>query len=260
MATYGVSMVRDEADVIEGTLRHMADEVDHLIVADNNSMDGTREILDRLGGELPLTVLDDPDPAYFQSAKMSRLAGLAAEAGAAWVVPFDADELWVSPHGRIRDVLAGLRGQAVAALYNHLCTALDVAGPDPFRSMVWRQDAPGALPKMALRWEDGAVIHQGNHGVTLPSGGPRVEGLLEVRHFPYRSAEQMVRKALNGSEAYKAADLPVDQGAHWRAYGEIIERYGEEALKDWFRHHFWYISPTDSGLVLDPAPYMRWEE
>ena len=45
MITFGVSMVRDEADVIEGTLRHMADEVDELIVADNGSVDGTTDIL-----------------------------------------------------------------------------------------------------------------------------------------------------------------------------------------------------------------------
>ncbi len=85
-----------------------------------------------------------------------------------------------------------------------------------------------------------------------------VSGVLQVRHFPYRSAAQFVRKAITGAAAYACTDLPPDQGAHWRAYGEIAERHGTEALADVFREHFWFRSPTDSGLVHDPAPYMRW--
>lgn len=258
MKTTGIAMVKDEADVIEGVLRHMADEVDALIVANNGSTDGTRDILDRLAGELPLTVLDDPDPAYHQSAKMSALAARAADAGADWIVPFDADEIWFALEDRISVVLAGLDCQvAVAELTNHFCTSVDVDDADPFRSMVWRQAEPARLPKVAFRYQPRTVIHQGNHGVTLPYGGVW-RTVLQVRHFPYRSAAQMVRKARNGAAAYRATDLPADQGAHWRQYGEIIDRHGPEALEAVFQEHFWYLSPTDSGLVRDPAPYLRW--
>lgn len=260
MSTWGVSMVRNEADVIEGTLRHLADEVDHLLVADNASTDGTRDILDRLAGELPLTVVDDPDPAYRQSQKMTALAEKAAADGAQWIVPFDADELWISRDGRIRDVLPDLGCSiAEASLYNHLCTAIDPPGDDPFRTIQWRQRDPGALPKVAFRWRPGAVIHQGNHGVTL-TGGFAVP-VLEVRHFPYRSARQFAAKAVQGAAAYAAApELPQDMGAHWRAYGRIAELHGVEALQDVFRAHFWHLSPTDAGMVHDPAPYLRWQQ
>lgn len=261
MSTFGVSMVRDEADVVEGTLRHMADEVDHLIVADNGSTDGTRDILNDLAGELPLTVLDDPCPAYYQSVKMSALAEQAAGMGADWVVPFDADELWFSRLGRIREVLPTASGHvAPAVLTNHFCTSIDPPGADPFVTIQWRQRDPGPLPKVAFRWQRGAVIHQGNHGVTLPAAGAPHEGLLKVRHFPYRSADQFVRKAINGAAAYRHTNLPADQGAHWRAYGDIAERHGTETLADVFRAHFWYLSPTDSGLIHDPAPYLRWRQ
>lgn len=258
MTTIGISMVRDEADVIEGTLRHMADEVDHLIVADNRSADGTRDILGQLAGELPLTVVDDPDPAYHQSAKMSRLAERAADQGATWIVPFDADELWLAPQ-RLRETLPDLDCQiAEAVLYNHLATAIDPAGPDPFVTMQWRQREPGALPKVAFRWESGAIIHQGNHGVTLPSGGTRKQA-LEIRHFPARSATQFANKAINGAEAYRHTSLPETEGAHWRAYGRIFEQLGRQGLEDVYRQHWWYLSPVDAGLVHDPAPYRRWQ-
>jgi glycosyltransferase involved in cell wall biosynthesis len=264
VTTFAVSMCKDEADVIEGCLRHMADEVDGLLVADNGSTDGTRDILATLADELPLTVVDDPDPAYYQSDKMSRLAEKAAGLGAEWIVPFDADELWFVQHGRLRDALplAGTIGATVArvTLVNHFSTAIDPDDVCPFRRMVWRQADPAPFPKVAFRWEPGALIHQGNHGVTLPSGGLDVHVAgLEIRHFPYRSAEQMVRKARNGAAAYRATDLPPSEGAHWRAYGNIIDRLGDEAMGDVFREHMWYLSPTDSGLVYDPAPFMRWQ-
>lgn len=261
MTTYGISMVRDEADVIEGTLRHTAAQVDYLWVADNRSTDGTRKILDRLSEELPLTVIDDDVTAYYQSRKMTALAELAGVDDGDWVVPFDADELWYCPGGRIGTVLDGLGSAQVAraALYNHLRTDLDDFDPDPFRSMTWRQRQPGALPKVAFRWQPGAVIKQGNHSVDLPWPGLTLD-VLEIRHFPVRSAEHLMRKASNGSEAYKATDLDASEGMHWRGWGEILERGGPAAIIDVYTEHWHYRSPIDAGLIRDPAPYVRWQQ
>jgi hypothetical protein len=261
LTTFAVSMMRNEIDVVAGVVRHMAAEVDHVIVADNGSTDGTRERLDQLAAELPLTVVDDPEVGYYQSEKMSRLADQAGAAGAVWVVPFDADELWTSPLGRIRDVLALTPGNiAPAGLYNHWCTAVDDQDePDPFRRIVWREAEPAKLPKVAFRWRLGSMIHQGNHGVDIP--GPRCEqpGILAVDHFPYRSEDQFVAKGVQGAAAYRATDLPEGQGAHWRMYGEIFDLHGRDGLASVFRQHFYYMSPVDSGLVREPAPYRRWE-
>jgi hypothetical protein len=256
-----VSMCRDEADVAAGMLCHLADEVDHILVADNGSTDGTRDILAELEGQIPLTVLDDHDPAYYQSRKLSALAERAArDLGARWIVPVDFDELWFSRHGRVSEVLDSLHVANVvtAQLTNHYSTAIDPDELDPFRRMVWRAAEPQPLPKVAFRWEPGAIVHQGNHSVSLPNGCIEADAALEVRHFPARSAEHFVRKARNGAAAYRATDLPVTEGAHWRAYGDIIDRLGESALADVYREHWWYLSPTDSGLIYDPAPYLRW--
>ena len=261
MSTWAVSMVRDEEDVIAGTVRHMADEVDGVIVADNLSTDRTREILDGLVDQVPvpLIVLDDPDPGYRQSDKMTHLARCAVQYGAEWIVPFDADELWYSPEGRVADVLAGTdAGVAEADLYNHFPTAVDPDGADPFERIVWRQQHPGALPKVAFRWQADAVIAQGNHDVYLPRKQLR-RRILELRHFPYRSEEQFVRKARNGAAAYRATTLPEQIGAHWRSYGDILDRHGEAALLEVFHRYFHFLSPTDEGLTPDAAPYMRWQ-
>lgn len=257
-------MVRDEADVIGSTLTHLANEdVDGIIVADNRSTDGTRDILADAQRTLscPLVIVDDPEVGYWQSQKMSDLAKQAVDRGATWVLPFDADELWYSHIDRLGGLVRNHVDERCnllnADLYNHFPTAIDELGVSPFETIVWRQRNPGALPKVLFRWEPGSVIHQGNHGVTLPSGERAWPGQVELRHFPYRSAAQFVRKARNGAEAYRATDLPDHVGAHWRAYGDILDRHGEEALAEVFRSHFWFLSPVDAGLIRDPAPYLR---
>lgn len=248
-----VAMVKDELDIIEAVLYRMAREVDFLIVSDNGSTDGTRELLESLESDLELIVLDDPEPGYYQSEKVSRLAEVAHDRGAEWVIPFDADERWYSPFGRIADVLAD-RSEAIATatLYNHVPTAQDPAVDDPIARTEWRRREPGVLPKVACRPRPRVRIYQGNHGADY---GGTVDGLLVVRHFPYRSVEQFERKVRNGAAAYAATDLPEDHGKHWRDYGQLLESGGPGALGDVFRAWFWSQDPSgDATLICDPCP------
>jgi hypothetical protein len=113
---------------------------------------------------------------------------------------------------------------------------------------------PGALPKVAARLRDDLVIEQGNHAATFDGGTTSFPGQLVVRHFPYRSAEQFVRKARNGAEAYAATDLPFSAGQHWREYGQLLDQGGPEVLEDVFRTWFWKADPTrNPELIRDPA-------
>ena len=269
--TVAVAMVRDEEDVVGSTVAHMLDEVDAVIVADNLSTDGTRAILNQLAADSSgrLLVVDDPDPAYRQSEKMTELARRARlQLSAEWVVPFDADEWWYSPFGRIADVLAEVAEQWLvvpAPLFDHVATAIDPDEVDPIRRIGWRRRHANPLPKVACRWRADLVIEQGNHGANYRGRATRFDELLVVRHFPYRSIDQLVRKVRNGAAAYRAAgdSLPESLGAHWRQWGDLLDAEGEPAIAELFRTWYWRQNPLEPqragdeilpALFFDPAP------
>lgn len=253
MTVTAISMFKDEADIAEASVRHMLGQVDRVMIADNGSTDGTREILRGLFEEShgKLTVMDDDQIGYYQSQKMSTLAEGARVAGADWIVPFDADELWTGKRGTVKSTLERVPNWilcAHASLYDHVATGRDNGAENPFQRIRWRRRNPIPLPKVAFRAVKGAVVHQGNHGVTLPRHDvPAYVGhLLGVRHFPYRSPEQFIRKVRNGAAAYAATDLPEEVGQHWRGYGRMSDEDLIEHYHKWF-----YRSEPDQDIVID---------
>lgn len=261
MAIISITMTKNGIDIIEPILRHTATQVDSMIVSDNNSTDGTRELLSTLSRKLPLSVLDDPDPGYWQSLKMTALAKVARNRGAEWVVPIDQDEIWYSPFGTIKEVLNGLGSQwlvATADLYDHVTSTED--DPDelnPIKRIGWRRAYKGMLPKVACRWREDLVIEQGNHSARYSGGPTRQEGLLVVRHYPYRSVEQFISKVRSGVAAYAATDLPESSGQHWKDYGRILDSMGEAGLEEVYNTWFHLDQPRTlppEAVIFDPAP------
>lgn len=243
-----VSMWRNEADIGPTIIRHLlAEGVDHIIVADNNSTDGTTEHLqDFIAKGAPLIYVHDPEVGYRQAHKMTRLAHMAGEMGTDWVIPFDADELWFSPHGRLCEVLTNdvEQVQWVEGFYHIPHPDDDPNEGDPVLRMVHRRqgrDCPQS--KTCFRYDPTVWIHPGNHSVIHP--GSRGLGLVAFREFQYRSFEHFCRKVRHGKIAYDAApDLPLDCGIHWRKLGAMSD---EELQVEWDAY---LQTPT----VYDPAP------
>jgi hypothetical protein len=261
-------MMKDEEDVAFEVVMHLASEgVDGIIVANNMSTDNTASRL-QLASELapcPVIVTDDNEPGYWQSQKMTHLAQFAAIEGAEWVIACDADELWACDAGPVAAALRDLPSSVdciYSRIVNHYVTGLDDASvTNPFQRLEWHDPTPLPLGKVAFRWRSDAVIAQGNHGVRYGDCGIPGDALtsrnFEIRHFPYRSKEHFVRKAVNGAAAYAATSLDPSAGSHWRAYGQVIDEGGTEAGESWFNNAFYYEHP-EMQLVHDPAPYRRY--
>ena len=264
MSCAAIMLVKDEADVLEHTIRHLHSQVDEIIVSDNNSTDGTRDLLEQLAGEgLVSTIYDDPDPAYFQSAKTTWLAERAREFGMDWVLPVDADERWRTFDGRpIREHLLGIAPdvQAINGVLYHYIPSVEDDGEelDPFRRIVWRLAEPAGLPKVGARTLDGLSIDAGNHGVKFHGHPPALAaGGLRVDHFSWRSESQFGRKIRNGARAYAATDLPEGVGPHWRMWGNPDAPDLELRAAAHFRKHFLATDPPKAPGMSDPAGLIR---
>ena len=218
-----VTTTRDEADIIEASARCLLDQGVDLILAIDSSTDGTAEILRGLGAEV--TLVDDE--VHHQPYWMNQLAAEAHGRGAHWIIPWDADEFWFG-----LDQLNRLpENVATATLWHHL---------DWDRKVVPAE----ALPKVAFRWELGAVLANGNHDVSIL--GPRAN-VLEIRHWQFRGYEHFVRKVRERSRT-------LDPQARARGDGTHITRL--DGSDDEQLQAAWAVLEARETLV-DPIPCSR---
>src|SRR5205085_7118886 len=118
MKLCGVMMVRNEADIIEASVRHNLGSFDQLLVVDHGSFDGTSDILRQLAAELPaLEVISDPSIAFQQSSRITQLTRrLFAHDGADFVFPLDGDEFLKVPSRTMLDTVLQQLPAAMHAL------------------------------------------------------------------------------------------------------------------------------------------------
>lgn len=201
-----VMVVRDEDDVLGPMLSyHLSSGIDHVIVTDHRSVDGTTEILRGYQRDGVLTYVRDDRPTISQGAATTTMARFAAlELGAAWVLPADADELWWSREGPLRDVLSAVprRYSVIHGVWRHFVLRPDDDRPF-FERMTLRcrpsRDLDSVYQrqvKVLFRAAADVVVEDGNHGLTCAPPGQTLRGWypLEVLHFPFRSRAQLERK------------------------------------------------------------------
>ncbi len=94
MILWGVSMVRNEQDIVEAFVRHNLTILDGMLIVDHNSTDRTLAILTALCAErLPLVVKRHEAPGYLQAEITTSAAReVFARTPADFVFPLDADE------------------------------------------------------------------------------------------------------------------------------------------------------------------------
>ena len=250
---WGVSVVRDEADIIELSVAHLLDQgVHHVLVADHLSHDGTTEKLrDLAQHDRRVHVVADHEPGHFQKEKVSRLARAAWRAGAQWVIPFDADEFWFAPG---QPLARYLLEREAAVVSGRMIDLLPLSAPVE-RSTDFLVDRTGAGPrKVAFRAHPLALVGPGNHGVARV--GPDEPGLI-VAHVPYRGPDQMRRKFAVGASALRAAGASAAEGWHWVAgerysVDQVAERWESMRRGDGVEEIGWRgVDPSRPQRVLE---------
>jgi hypothetical protein len=103
-------LTRDAADIIEANLKyHRAQGVDLFVVGDDGSVDGTVEILEHVGrdGLVKLEPISGSLQEVWSKGR-TKLARVAYELGADWVIHNDQDEFWWSLTGDLKETLAAV--------------------------------------------------------------------------------------------------------------------------------------------------------
>ncbi|WP_310529992.1 glycosyltransferase family 2 protein [Nocardioides sp.] len=228
---WGVAMVRDELDVIGATLDHLLNQgVDRVLVADNGSVDGTRELLEeRARDDDRVLVGVDPIVAYYQAEKMTWLAHRAWRAGADWVIPFDADEWWFAESGGLADHLRS-RSESVINAHLHHMVPREADPADLARADFVLDATPGQVGKVAFRSHPLARVERGNHAVSRVG---RVGSSLHIAHAIYRGPSQVMRKVRQGTQA---AELTGDDITELTPHWASASAHGDDEVIDmWAR-------------------------
>ena len=268
MLLYGVSMVRDEADVIETFVRHNLRCVDRLIVVDHCSNDGTREILRALQGEgLALALEFDDADGHRQAATITRLARGAFAEGASSVFALDADEFLKMPARAAFE-------RWIATVPPQYCAAVEwqtylPESPDPDRNAPVQlrlrraEEAHGAhkvILTAAFARTPTAVVGPGNHTVLMEGPDQDLETnpvqlalcpsrIAAIAHLPVRSVDQLMRKIHTGWSAHRSAN-PTDAtlAVHWR---DLSAEFAARGVPDLDRYR---------TIVLNYGlPLTRWQ-
>ena len=240
----GVASVLDEAPIIRQTVTHLFNSgADLIIVSDGGSTDGTQQVLSDvahnmvpyyMGGNKRLIVIPQEGPLH-QDVEMTRLAHMAQDLGATWIVPFDADEFWCNLSlldllDRQQDLSVPI-GRVQATMWQHT---------------TWnhRHRNPKPLPKVAFRPVPGMRITWGNHDVHGIPGG--ITNGLAIRELQYRDWDHFVAKIDKAARLFAISDFPIEYGSHMR---RLVAMTDMERREEWAAMQ---AVPT----VYDPIPYL----
>ena len=238
MRLFGVTMVRNEADVIEAFVRHNLTVLDGLMVIDHGSSDGTSEILTRLRREgLPLQVVADPSPAFFQAERITVIAReTLARERADFVFAIDADEfIKVESRERLDRTLSELPPEVHAVVHwqTYVPESFDSGASTISEAHLrWRLKSErhgsykSVIGRSFVQQQNQHVI-SGNHLVddpARPKPPPHIrlpQDVVALAHCPVRSRCQLESKVIIGYLAHLATEPTNDEQAfHWR---EIYE-------------------------------------
>lgn len=235
-----VSMVKNEADIIESFVRYYMTFADGMIIVDHNSDDDTGNILNELQKEYPSLIIEKSYTVeHIQNEIMTNLVKFAAiELQADWILPMDADEFLIPSNMGIdiRSLLSRMNYSVVSLNWidyefvDHKSDRDIFILNRPCNKSLTVNAMPKIIIKGTLVRNNNIRLTQGNHGVRLLKGAgveewvPFYKNLdLILAHFPFRSQEQYISKNVIGwltnTLKYSSNTL---RATHWKKAFDAI--------------------------------------
>jgi len=253
MKVFGIMVLRNEADILSVNIRyHLSIGIDHFLVVDNGSTDGTGRILQDLSRD-GIVEWTSNSGLYRQAEITTELAREAHRKGAEWIIPIDADEFWCSPVSGFRSVLENSRAGAIQVEVLNFIQRRDQtdASPEGLLHMTRRAPLPvGPLeqvrelvegqqfayvemmysPKFVSRASGDIRIAMGNHGVDGVAGPVEISDQILCFHAALRARRVLEAKVEHGVRVAELGLKP-EQGWHVRRWLRVAE--GEGLEREW---------------------------
>lgn len=248
MRIIGVCRTFNENDIVESVLRHTLMIVDHIIVMDDSSFDGTIDIIESMIKEgLNITLINKKSVSFDEKNRNTELYVLASnEYDADWVLYFDADEFYDTRkiNNDLKSYLKNIPIQnecVVCDMYNYTDTVFDNKEElNVPKRLLWRTKDIVPVHKIIVRGKlDGVTIVAGNHyGYVYGLGmNPYKQTDVFFAHYPRRSGWQEISKWVVGRLKITAAGQEArEAGSHYTAHFNTLMNDPKKIIdnKDFF--------------------------
>lgn len=223
-------LVRNEDDIIGENLKyHLNNGVDHFIITDHHSTDGTRDILREYERQGVAEVRVEESNEHHQAAWVTEMARKAHDTyGADWVINNDADEFWMSKKGSIKDFFEAIDPK----VYKVHVPRFDFFYR-PFKNikfydaMVFREFVR-RWTKCCHRATSDIIVEVGNHDANSESLSKTLRGLetidMILAHYPIRNPERYKNKMILGtSSVMNTPGISSEMFFHWKQALQAIQ-------------------------------------
>lgn len=229
-------------------LYHLSLGLDHVLVLDNGSSDGTDAVLERIAQRDERVSWVRNDSTFDQEKLTTELAREAVRRGADWLVPFDADEFWWVEENNLREILSRTEAGALRVSLVNFVQSRGVRSlkPESLLRMTYRAEEKRlgwgpdtrerienrelayveiAYPqKWISRPAEDVEILRGNHDVRQIRGPKTQAEGIYLLHAPLRSRAVLKNKAEQGRRLDEAGIDP-QSGWHLRRLS-VLESQG----------------------------------
>lgn len=233
---FSISMVKNEADIIESFVRYHCSIFDGMVIMDSFSCDNTLSILENLKSEgKPIDILKDTSAEFAQSEKMTELLyHTVKKYNPDIVVPLDADEFLTSfnSNGNPINILNRIDDSKVYHIkwMNYIPHISD----DKNEKFIPKKIRFARIDKNSLEKVIIPINIVNKHHIKLWQGSHGVENIndweiertdeLRIAHFPVRSINQIKSKILVGwINNLSRHNRNEAEAWHWRELFEKIK-------------------------------------
>lgn len=264
-------VTRNEGELLRLNLaHHLHWGFDHVLVADNESTDGTQDVIASFGNAVTSMRIARPNDRFDALGVLARR--IEPRLGAsAWIAFSDTDEFWWMPHQRLHDLLDRVPPE-IALLHSsaklYVPTEADARDGPVYERLVHRATRPAEPPYSG--YTNGKSIYRASwvrsHGVTDPHFCPRVPAERRrrasqaiVHHYMIDGEDDFVQTVTS----LDRWGLPLDSvgppgappsandrlGATKKAWWRLYRQGGESALREYYRSTYRISSSALSGLI-----------